>query len=217
GSWFGRWGVNYIYGTWQALTGLTAVGVLPDDPAVVAGANWLLAHQHPGGGWGESPDSYQDPSLRGRGTPTASQTAWAVMGLIAAGKMNDPAVTRGIRFLLNRQRNDGTWFEPEFTGTGFPLVFYLKYHYYSVYFPLMALSLYAAKTQVANVAVCETETILRMQKMRLFSPETAFYNNARPDDPPIETNPVESPETEKTVEKQSCQPRTAPALRIFFG
>jgi squalene cyclase len=128
GSWFGRWGVNYIYGTWQALTGLTAVGVPADDPAVQSGAQWLLTHQHSTGGWGESPDSYEDPPLRGSGTPTASQTAWAVMGLIAAGKTNDPAVTRGIRFLLDRQRPDGTWFEPEYTGTGFPLVFYLKYH-----------------------------------------------------------------------------------------
>ena len=85
GSWFGRWGVNYIYGTWQSLTGLGEVGVQPDDPAVVAGANWLLAHQQPDGGWGESPDSYDDPQLRGQGPPTASQTAWAVLGLLAAG------------------------------------------------------------------------------------------------------------------------------------
>ncbi|GHT18302.1 Squalene--hopene cyclase [Planctomycetales bacterium] len=183
GSWFGRWGVNYIYGTWQALTGLSAVGVSADDPAIIAGANWLLAHQHPGGGWGESPDSYQDPSLRGRGNPTASQTAWAVMGLIAAGRIDDPAVQRGIRFLLDRQRDDGTWYEPEFTGTGFPLVFYLKYHYYSVYFPLMAMSLYASKMKVANVSTCEEETILRLQKIRIFSPETDYYNNARPNDP----------------------------------
>jgi squalene-hopene/tetraprenyl-beta-curcumene cyclase len=183
GSWFGRWGVNYIYGTWQALTGLSAVGVSADDPAVIAGANWLLAHQHPGGGWGESPDSYQDPSLRGRGNPTASQTAWAVMGLIASGRIDDPAVQRGIRFLLDRQRDDGTWYEPEFTGTGFPLVFYLKYHYYSVYFPLMAMSLYASKMKVVNVAICEKETILRLQKVRIFSPETDYYNNARPNDP----------------------------------
>jgi squalene-hopene/tetraprenyl-beta-curcumene cyclase len=187
GSWFGRWGVNYIYGTWQALTGLTAVGVPTDDPAVQAGANWLLAHQHSSGGWGETPDSYEDPSLRGSGTPTASQTAWAVMGLIAAGKTDDPAVTRGIQFLLNRQRADGTWFEPEYTGTGFPLVFYLKYHYYSVYFPLMALSLYAAKQKVTKLDIDEDEAILPMHRLRIFSPETEYYNNSRPDDPPPES------------------------------
>ncbi|MDR0391757.1 MAG: squalene--hopene cyclase [Planctomycetaceae bacterium] len=184
GSWFGRWGVNYIYGTWQAITGLTSVGVLSDDLAVVSGADWLLSHQHPSGGWGESPDSYSEPSLRGHGTPTASQTAWALMGLIAAGKQNDDAVRKGIRFLLDRQREDGTWYEPEFTGTGFPMVFYLKYHYYSVYFPLMALSLYAAKAEISNSAACEDETILKLQRIRIFSPEKEFYNNARPNENP---------------------------------
>ncbi len=157
GSWFGRWGVNYIYGTWQALTGLTAVGVPTDDPTVVAGKNWLLAHQQPCGGWGESPNSYIDANLRGQGNPTASQTAWAVMGLLAAGLADHPAVYRGVRFLLDRQEADGTWAEPEFTGTGFPLVFYLKYHYYAVYFPLMALSLYASKTSVANLEALSAE------------------------------------------------------------
>jgi len=140
GSWFGRWGVNYIYGTWQALTGLVAVGVDRGDPAVVAGAQWLLAHQQPDGGWGESPDSYDDPSLRGQGPTTASQTAWALMGLVAAGLADHPAALRGVRFLLERQRPDGTWDEPQFTGTGFPRVFYLRYHYYPIYFPLLALA-----------------------------------------------------------------------------
>lgn len=148
GSWFGRWGVNYVYGTWQVLAGLARVGVPPDDPAVVAGANWLLAHQQPCGGWGESADSYADPRLRGQGPPTASQTAWAVMGLLAAGLENHPAVARGVRFLIERQRLDGTWEEPEFTGTGFPRVFYLRYHYYPMYFPLMALSQWAATAAV---------------------------------------------------------------------
>ena len=92
GSWFGRWGVNYIYGTWQAIIGLVAVGVPADDPAIVAGANWLLAHQQACGGWGESADSYEFPQLRGQGTPTASQTAWALMGLLAAGMERHPAV-----------------------------------------------------------------------------------------------------------------------------
>jgi len=143
GSWFGRWGVNYIYGTWQAITGLLAVGVPNDDPAIVAGVNWLLAHQQACGGWGESPDSYESPHLRGQGTPTASQTAWAAMGLMAAGLHEHPAVIRAVRYLLLMQENDGAWEETEFTGTGFPRVFYLRYHYYPIYFPLLALSQWA--------------------------------------------------------------------------
>lgn len=145
GSWFGRWGVNYIYGTWQAIIGLAAVGVPTDDPAIVAGANWLLVHQQAGGGWGESPDSYEFPHLRGQGPITASQTAWALMGLLAAGLEHHPAVARGVRYLLNTQNEDGIWDEPEFTGTGFPRVFYLRYHYYPIYFPLLALSQWAVK------------------------------------------------------------------------
>ncbi|HTQ37870.1 MAG TPA: prenyltransferase/squalene oxidase repeat-containing protein [Pirellulales bacterium] len=143
GSWFGRWGVNYIYGTWQSLTGLEAVGVPHDDPAIVAGSQWLIAHQQPSGGWGESADSYAYPNLRGQGRETASQTAWAVMGLIAAGRHNHPAALRGVNYLLAHQNVDGTWDETEFTGTGFPRVFYLRYHYYRIYFPLMALARWA--------------------------------------------------------------------------
>ncbi len=149
GSWFGRWGVNYVYGTWQALTGLAQVGVPPTDPMMVAGANWLLAHQQPCGAWGESPDSYADPRLRGQGPPTASQTAWAILGLLAVGLADHPAVERGILYLLDRQTASGTWDEPEFTGTGFPRVFYLRYHYYAIYFPLLALSRWASRE--ANV------------------------------------------------------------------
>jgi len=144
GSWFGRWGVNYIYGTWQAMTGLRSVGVDAGDPAVIAGANWLLAHQQACGGWGESPNSYDEPHRRGQGSPTASQTAWAILGLLAAGLEKEMAVTRAVTFLMSRQRKDGTWDEPEFTGTGFPRVFYLRYHYYPIYFPLLALSRWAA-------------------------------------------------------------------------
>lgn len=151
GSWFGRWGVNYVYGTWQALVGLVQVGVPTTDPMIVAGANWLLAHQQPCGGWGESPDTYADPTLRGQGTPTASQTAWAVMGLVAAGLGDHQAVIRGIQFLVDRQEEDGRWDEPEFTGTGFPQVFYLRYHFYPIYFPLMALSRWAATAAVSMV------------------------------------------------------------------
>lgn len=144
GSWFGRWGVNYIYGTWQALTGLTAIGVPQNDRAIRAGADWLLSVQQKCGGWGESPDSYADSSLKGKGTPTASQTAWAVMGLCAAGLSGHEATRCGVDFLLETQLENGRWREPEFTGTGFPCVFYLRYHFYSVYFPLMALSIFAA-------------------------------------------------------------------------
>jgi squalene-hopene/tetraprenyl-beta-curcumene cyclase len=143
GSWFGRWGVNYIYGTGEAMTGLAGVGVPPDDPAMVAGANWLLACQQPCGGWGESADSYADPSLAADAAPTASQTAWAMMGLLAAGRADHPAIARAVQFLIDRQREDGTWDEPEFTGTGFPRVFYLRYQYYRIYFPLLALSSWA--------------------------------------------------------------------------
>ncbi|HYW77955.1 MAG TPA: terpene cyclase/mutase family protein, partial [Thermoguttaceae bacterium] len=145
GSWFGRWGVNYVYGTWKAITGLIGVGVPADDPVVAAGVNWLLAYQQEGGGWGESPDSYEKPELRGQGTPTASQTAWALLGLVAAGLEDHPAVIEGVRFLVETQADDGTWNEPEFTGTGFPCVFYLKYHYYPIYFPLLALAEWAIK------------------------------------------------------------------------
>ena len=146
GSWFGRWGVNYIYGTWQVISGLTAVGISPDDPAVVAGRNWLLAYQQPCGGWGESPDSYEKSHCRGQGPVTASQTAWAIMGLIAAGLPEHPAVMRGVEYLVRTQKPDGTWDEPEFTGTGFPRVFYLRYDYYRIYFPLMSLGQWASAT-----------------------------------------------------------------------
>ncbi len=152
GSWFGRWGVNYIYGTWQAITGLVAVGVPADDPAVAAGANWLLVHQQASGAWGESPESYEFPHLRGQGPPTASQTAWALLGLMAAGLEQHPAVVRGVRYLAFAQREDGTWDEPECTGTGFPRVFYLRYHYYPIYFPLMALSQWAVKVGSTGAA-----------------------------------------------------------------
>ncbi len=140
--WYGRWGVNYIYGTWQTLVGLTAVGVPPTDRRIRAAAQWLKDHQQPCGGWGESPASYDDPSLRGRGPVTASQTAWALMGLMAAGEVRSEAVERGVRYLLDTQQPDGTWKEDFFTGTGFPKVFYLKYHLYRTYFPLMALARY---------------------------------------------------------------------------
>ena len=149
GAWFGRWGVNYIYGTWQAIEGLRAVGLGADDPAVSCGADWLAGRQQPCGGWGETCESYSDERLAGVGTPTASQTAWAVAGLVAAGRAGDEATRRGVRWLVERQTEDGVWEEREFTGTGFPKVFYLRYHYYPIYFPLMALARWcAAREQV---------------------------------------------------------------------
>ncbi len=144
GSWFGRWGVNYIYGTWQAILGLRAVGVPQDDPALQAGAQWLISHQQSDGGWGESPDTYDHPERRGRGPTTPSQTAWAVMGLLAAGKSQHRAVWQGVRFLLDRWSPEKGWEEQHFTGTGFPRVFYLRYHMYPLYFPMMALARFAA-------------------------------------------------------------------------
>ncbi len=140
GSWYGRWGVNYVYGTWQALVGLAAAGIRPQDPAIRRGGDWLLAHQQPCGAWGESVDSYRDPRAKGVGEPTASQTAWAVLGLMAAGHASHAATRAAIRWLVDTQQPDGTWAEPQFTGTGFPLVFYLRYHMYPTYFPLLALT-----------------------------------------------------------------------------
>jgi squalene-hopene/tetraprenyl-beta-curcumene cyclase len=144
GGWFGRWGVNYIYGTWQALEGLRAVGLGSADPAVSRAADWLEDHQQPDGGWGESPESYADPDLAGVGPTTASQTGWGLAGLVAAGRGESPAVARGVEWLAERQEPDGTWQQDEFTGTGFPLVFYLRYHYYPISFPLVALARVAA-------------------------------------------------------------------------
>lgn len=143
GCWYGRWGVNYLYGTWQVLLGLTAIGIPIDDSRIVAAAEWLKSKQQSCGGWGESPRTYDEPALRGQGEPTASQTAWALMGLIAAGEAGSEAARRGVEYLLKTQKEDGTWDEPWFTGTGFPRVFYLRYHFYCIYFPLMALARYA--------------------------------------------------------------------------
>jgi squalene-hopene/tetraprenyl-beta-curcumene cyclase len=150
GGWIGRWGVNYIYGTWQVLAGLKSIGFDMRHPMVRRAVAWLQKVQQPGGGWGETCRSYDDPSLAGQGTPTASQTAWALLGLLAAGEAHSEAVRDGIDYLLTTQRPDGTWHEDQFTGTGFPKVFYLKYHMYSLYFPLMALARYAGQLQRAD-------------------------------------------------------------------
>jgi squalene-hopene/tetraprenyl-beta-curcumene cyclase len=143
GAWYGRWGCNYVYGTYLALWALRRIGLEPSDPALRRGAAWLRSCQNPDGGWGESLASYDDPSLKGKGRSTPSQTAWAVLGLLAAGGAPDPATRRGVDFLLDRQAADGSWPEEEWTGTGFPRVFYLRYHLYPIYFPLFALGAYA--------------------------------------------------------------------------
>jgi squalene-hopene/tetraprenyl-beta-curcumene cyclase len=144
--WYGRWGVNYIYGTWQVLVGLRTAGVAESDPRIRRAAQWLKGKQQPCGGWGESAASYDVPALRGQGPATASQTAWALMGLLAAGATDSDCVKRGVQYLLDTQNADGTWDEDQYTGTGFPRVFYLKYHLYRIYFPLMALARYARVT-----------------------------------------------------------------------
>lgn len=150
GCWLGRWGVNYIYGTWQVLQGLRAVNYDMQKPMVRRAVAWLEQVQQECGGWGESCRSYDDPAFAGRGTPTASQTAWALLGLLAAGEVHSPAVRRGIDYLLETQQPDGNWEENLFTGTGFPRVFYLKYHLYRLYFPLMALARYRMLTEEAK-------------------------------------------------------------------
>jgi len=142
-AWYGRWGVNYLYGTWQCLVGLRAIGVPASDPRMRAAADWLKCKQQASGGWGETARTYDEPHLRGQGPTTASQTAWAILGLLAAEETESAAVRRGIEYLMLSQQEDGSWNEPEFTGTGFPRVFYLRYHLYRMYFPLMALGRYA--------------------------------------------------------------------------
>ena len=142
GSWYGRWGVNYIYGTWQAARGLRALGLDMDQPWLIKARDWLESVQHADGGWGERCNTYDDPVFKGCGPSTASQTAWAVMGLLAFGEASRPSVQRGIEYLTRTQEPDGSWTENEVTGTGFPKVFYLKYDMYRNAWPLLALATY---------------------------------------------------------------------------
>ena len=142
GSWYGRWGVNYIYGTWQALRGLAAIGENMDQEWIRRGRDWLESCQNDDGGWGETCESYDFPTLKGVGPSTASQTAWALMGLCACADAERPSIRRGIEWLLARQNSDGSWTETETTGTGFPCVFYLRYDMYRLHFPLLALATY---------------------------------------------------------------------------
>jgi squalene-hopene/tetraprenyl-beta-curcumene cyclase len=176
GSWFGRWGANYVYGTGAVVPALIAAGVKPSKPAIRRAVAWLETHQNPDGGWGEDLRSYDDPALAGRGESTASQTAWALLALLAAGEHRDPkrseqgqhrerseqgqyrerseqgqyrgaAVERGVRWLAATQRADGSWDEPQYTGTGFPGDFYINYHLYRLAFPVSALGRYVGASE----------------------------------------------------------------------
>jgi squalene-hopene/tetraprenyl-beta-curcumene cyclase len=143
GSWFGRWGTNYIYGTWSALCALNAAGLPASAPAIRRAVDWLVRIQNEDGGWGEAGDSYRIDYRGHEPAPsTASQTAWALLGLMAAGATDSPAVARGISYLVRTQQADGNWPEEHFTAVGFPRVFYLRYHGYACYFPLWALARY---------------------------------------------------------------------------
>ena len=148
GSWYGRWGMNYIYGTWSVLSALNAAAIAPEAPEVRKAVEWLAAIQNPDGGWGEDGSSYKLDYHGYEAAPsTASQTAWAVLGLIAAGALDHPAVARGIKYLADAQGADGFWDEPRYTAIGFPRVFYLRYHGYPKYFPLWALARYRNLTR----------------------------------------------------------------------
>jgi squalene-hopene/tetraprenyl-beta-curcumene cyclase len=148
GSWFGRWGTNYIYGTWSVLAALNAAGIEPASPVVGRAVDWLLNRQHPDGGWGESAKSYFPDEPHGEASySTPSQTAWALLGLMAAGQVEHPAVAHGVAYLINSQEGDGNWDEPWYTAVGFPRVFYLRYHGYRAFFPLWALARYRRLTK----------------------------------------------------------------------
>jgi len=150
GSWYGRWGVNYIYGTWQVLKGLNAIGYDMSERWVQRGRVWLESHQNDDGGWGETCASYDDPSLRGKGRSTPSQTAWALMGLCSFPEVERESIVRGLGYLTSTQNSDGSWNEHLITGTGFPRVFYLKYDMYRNNWPLLAFATY--QNRVAQLA-----------------------------------------------------------------
>ncbi|MGC8511755.1 MAG: squalene--hopene cyclase [Acidimicrobiales bacterium] len=152
GSWFGRWGVNYVYGTGAVVPALVAAGVPNSDPRIRAALQWLAGHQNADGGWGEDLRSYVHGEWRGRGTSTPSQTAWALLALLAGGEHSSEAARRGVGWLIENQTADGGWDEPWFTGTGFPWDFSINYHLYRIVWPLMALGRYAA-------AVSKSETV----------------------------------------------------------
>ncbi|MCP5520904.1 MAG: squalene--hopene cyclase [Verrucomicrobiales bacterium] len=151
GTWYGRWGVNYIYGTWQVLRGLQTLGLDMHQDWLLKARDWYESVQHPDGGWGERGNTYDDPVFKGQGPSTASQSAWAVMGLCTFGDPDRPSLRRGIEYLVNTQNEDGSWTEEETTGTGFPKVFYLKYDMYRNAWPLLALATYRHLVHRVNV------------------------------------------------------------------
>ena len=153
GSWWGRWGVNYIYGLGAVLPALQHIGEDMGQPYIRRALDWIMEHQHEDGGWGEGVESYIDPSLRGKGPSTKSQTAWALLGLIAGGRAETESTKRGVDYLLRNQQEDGSWDEPEFTGTGFPRDFMINYHLYRYYWPLMALGQYRQAVRAAQRGV----------------------------------------------------------------
>jgi len=146
GAWFGRWGANFIYGTGAVVPALVAAGIEVSSAPIQRAIAWLVDHQNPDGGWGEDLRSYKDRSWAGRGTSTASQTAWALLALLAAGERSE-SLRRGVAFLVDTQRADGTWDEDLFTGTGFPGDFYINYHLYRLVFPVTALGRYVETTR----------------------------------------------------------------------
>ncbi len=147
GAWYGRWGVNYTYGTGLVLASLQAAGEDMRQSYVRQAVSWLESCQNYDGGWGETCYTYEDPLCRGVGPSTASQTAWALLGLMAAGEQASPVVKRGIYYLVETQQKDGSWQEDAYTGTGFPKAFYLRYDLYRIYFPLLALARYKASLE----------------------------------------------------------------------
>jgi squalene-hopene/tetraprenyl-beta-curcumene cyclase len=148
GTWYGRWGCNYVYGTWLALRGLACAGGDLSEERYQRAGSWLRRYQNEDGGWGELPHSYDEPVRKGIGPSTPSQTAWALLGLFALGDTASPSVRRGLEYLLANQRYDGSWKDDHWTGTGFPSVFYLRYHLYATYFPLWALSVYEREAKL---------------------------------------------------------------------
>jgi squalene-hopene/tetraprenyl-beta-curcumene cyclase len=161
GSWYGRWGVNYIYGTWQVLRGLRALNIDMNQSWLLKARDWLESVQHADGGWGERCNTYDDPVFKGQGPSTASQTAWAVMGLCAFDDPDRASLKRGIEHLIKTQNADGSWTELETTGTGFPKVFYLKYDMYRNAWPLLALATYRKILTKAQTGVNGHERVVK--------------------------------------------------------